>query len=49
MNSVVAASRQEILEAYKMALMKDDYDLAEFWKAELIDRTVLLVNQITKE
>ena len=49
MNSVVAASRQEILEAYKMALMKEDYPLAEFWRAELIDRTVLLVNQITKE
>lgn len=49
MNSVVAASRQEVFEAYKMALMREDYSLAEFWRAELIDRTVLLLNQITEE
>ncbi len=49
MNTVLMASRREIEEAYKLALWREDYQLAEFWRLELIDRTVALVNQITKE
>jgi hypothetical protein len=49
MNSLLEASRKEIQEAYKLALWREDYALAEFWRNELIDRTVSLVNKITEE
>jgi len=49
MDSILLASRREVEEAYKLALWREDYQLAEFWRAELIDRTVALVNQITKD
>jgi len=49
MNSVLAASRRELVEAYKLALWRGDYELAEFWRNELLDRTVSLLNDITKE
>ena len=46
MSSPLEASRLEITEAYKLALWREDYELAAFWRQELIDRTVALANQI---
>ena len=49
MNSLLEASRKELQEAYNLALWRGDYDLAAFWRQELIDRTVTLVNKINEE
>lgn len=49
MNSLLEASRVELKEAYELALWRGDYVMAKFWRQELIDRTVSLMNQITEE
>jgi hypothetical protein len=49
MNEVLLASRKELAEAYQLALMRGHVNEAIFWRNELIDRTVKIVNQITKE
>lgn len=49
MGSILEASRRELTEAYNLALWKNDFEMAAFWRAELIDRTVALVNKITEE
>ena len=49
MKSVLEASRKELREAYQLALWREDYDLAAFWRQELLDRTVTLVNKINEE
>lgn len=49
MSSALEASRQELIEAYKLALWREDYAMANFWRQELIDRTVALTNKIFDE
>jgi hypothetical protein len=49
MNSPLEASRVELREAYLLALWREDYEMANFWRQELIDRTVSLMNKITEE
>jgi len=49
MSSLLEASRKELTEAYKLALWRYDFEEAAFWRAELIDRTVALVNKITED
>ena len=49
MNSLLEASRIELREAYLLAVWREDYAMANFWRNELINRTVQLMNQITEE
>ena len=44
MSEVLLASRREVSEAYQTALRRGQYDLAMFWRVELIDRTVAILN-----
>ena len=47
MSEVLLASRREIAEAYQVALARGQVNEAAFWRAELLDRTVAIVNLIT--
>jgi len=48
MSKVLLASRKEIQEAYLQALQRGQIDLALYWRNELIDRTVQVINDITQ-
>lgn len=48
-SGVLLASRKELAEAYKLAVLRGDLELALFWRAELVQKTVQIMNEHTKE
>jgi len=48
-SKVLLASRKELAEAYKLAVLRGDLEEALFWRTELLQKTVQILNLHTKE